>query len=66
MAEAQRLIRPGVSSANMVFAGDPPAAIDFLRELIDVGFDEIQCTFVGFPEIDDIKLFVDKVMPAFL
>jgi alkanesulfonate monooxygenase SsuD/methylene tetrahydromethanopterin reductase-like flavin-dependent oxidoreductase (luciferase family) len=66
MAEARRLIRPGVSSANMVFAGDPPAAIDFLRELIDVGFDQVQCTFVGFPETDDIKLFVDKVMPAFL
>ena len=30
-----------------------------------VGFDLFQLVFAGFPETDDIELFVDKVLPAF-
>jgi len=39
--------------------------IDWLHELIELGFDAFQLVFPGFPETDDMELFVDKVLPAF-
>ncbi len=47
------------------FAGTPTELIDHIRELNDVGFDLFQLVFAGFPETDDIQLFVDEVLPAF-
>ena len=48
-----------------VFAGDPAALREFLAERIELGFDHFPLVFPGFPETDDIELFVDQVLPAF-
>ena len=48
------------------FAGEPAALIDHLHELIDLGFDQFQMVFAGFPDTKDLQLFVDKVLPAFV
>jgi alkanesulfonate monooxygenase SsuD/methylene tetrahydromethanopterin reductase-like flavin-dependent oxidoreductase (luciferase family) len=47
------------------FAGDPAALRDYLAERIALGFDHFPLVFPRFPETDDIKLFVDEVLPAF-
>lgn len=47
------------------FAGDPAALRDYLAERIELGFDHFPLVFPQFPETDDIKLFVDEVLPAF-
>ncbi len=47
------------------FAGTPAELRDHILELHDLGFDLFQLVFPGFPETDDIRLFVDEVMPAF-
>jgi alkanesulfonate monooxygenase SsuD/methylene tetrahydromethanopterin reductase-like flavin-dependent oxidoreductase (luciferase family) len=47
------------------FVGEPSQLIDHLHELIDLGFDTFQMVFAGFPDTRDIRLFVDKVLPAF-
>jgi alkanesulfonate monooxygenase SsuD/methylene tetrahydromethanopterin reductase-like flavin-dependent oxidoreductase (luciferase family) len=48
-----------------VFAGDPAALREFLAERIELGFDHFPLVFPGFPETEDIELFVDEVLPAF-
>ena len=47
------------------FAGEPAEMIDYIRSFADLGIEEFQLVFAGFPETDDIELFVDKVLPAF-
>lgn len=47
------------------FAGDPAMLRDHLAELVDLGFDLFQLVFPNFPETDDMRLFVEDVMPAF-
>jgi alkanesulfonate monooxygenase SsuD/methylene tetrahydromethanopterin reductase-like flavin-dependent oxidoreductase (luciferase family) len=47
------------------FAGTPEELRDHIAELVDVGFDLFQMVLPGFPETDDMRLFVDEVMPAF-
>jgi len=51
--------------AEPPFAGEPAALIDHLHELIALGFDLFQLVFPMFPETDDMRLFVDEVLPAF-
>jgi alkanesulfonate monooxygenase SsuD/methylene tetrahydromethanopterin reductase-like flavin-dependent oxidoreductase (luciferase family) len=46
-------------------AGDPASVRDQLAELADLGFDLSVLTFPRFQELDDMRLFVDEVMPAF-
>jgi alkanesulfonate monooxygenase SsuD/methylene tetrahydromethanopterin reductase-like flavin-dependent oxidoreductase (luciferase family) len=46
-------------------AGDPAAVREQLAELAELGFDFAVLTFQRFQELDDMKLFVDEVMPAF-
>jgi alkanesulfonate monooxygenase SsuD/methylene tetrahydromethanopterin reductase-like flavin-dependent oxidoreductase (luciferase family) len=46
-------------------AGDPVAVREQLEELAELGFDFSVLTFPRFQELDDLKLFVDEVMPAF-
>ncbi len=52
--------RPGAP-----FVGDPAGLIDHLQELATLGFDLFQMVFAGFPDSADLRLFVDKVLPAF-
>jgi alkanesulfonate monooxygenase SsuD/methylene tetrahydromethanopterin reductase-like flavin-dependent oxidoreductase (luciferase family) len=64
-AEAERWAGPALEREQPAFAGDPAALRDRLAELIDLGFEQFQLVFAGWPELDDIKLFVDEVLPAF-
>ena len=52
--------RPGAP-----FVGEPAALIEHLQELAALGFDLFQMVFAGFPDSADLRLFVDKVLPAF-
>jgi alkanesulfonate monooxygenase SsuD/methylene tetrahydromethanopterin reductase-like flavin-dependent oxidoreductase (luciferase family) len=47
------------------FAGDPAALIDHLQRLVELGFRRFALVFAGFPHTADIRLFVDRVLPAF-
>jgi alkanesulfonate monooxygenase SsuD/methylene tetrahydromethanopterin reductase-like flavin-dependent oxidoreductase (luciferase family) len=61
LAMVERRSRPG----SHPIAGDPVAVREQLAELADLGFDVSVLTFMNFQELDDLKLFVDEVMPAF-
>ncbi len=47
------------------FAGDPAGLRAHLREISDLGFDMFLLSFAGFPELDDMRLFAEEVLPAF-
>jgi alkanesulfonate monooxygenase SsuD/methylene tetrahydromethanopterin reductase-like flavin-dependent oxidoreductase (luciferase family) len=64
-AEAERWAGPKLQDPTPPFAGDPAALIDHLNDLVDLGFDMFQLVFAGFPDTSDLRLFVDKVLPAF-
>ena len=46
--------------------GDPVSIIDQLEEFIEMGFDLFQVMFPNFPDTDDMKLFMDKVLAHFI
>ncbi len=54
-----------LKSAQPPIAGDPSAVREQLARLADMGFDLAVLTFPRFQDLDDLKLFVDEVMPAF-
>jgi alkanesulfonate monooxygenase SsuD/methylene tetrahydromethanopterin reductase-like flavin-dependent oxidoreductase (luciferase family) len=60
-AMVERRMRPGAHPV----VGDPAAVREQFAELADLGFDLSVLTFMNFQELDDLKLFVDEVMPAF-
>ena len=64
-AEAQRWAADKLDNPTPPFAGEPAELIDHLHELVDLGFDLFQMVFPAFPDTRDLRLFVDKVMPAF-
>jgi alkanesulfonate monooxygenase SsuD/methylene tetrahydromethanopterin reductase-like flavin-dependent oxidoreductase (luciferase family) len=64
-AEAERWAGDKLSEPVPPFAGEPTQLVDHLNELADLGFDLFQMVFAGFPETKDIRLFADKVLPAF-
>lgn len=64
-AEAERLAGAALERENPAFAGDPAGLRDHLSQLVDLGFDLFQLVFPRFPDTDDMKLFVDEVLPAF-
>ncbi len=45
-------------------AGDPSAVIEQFEELAEMGFDLCIATFPDFQSLDDMKLFMDTVVPA--
>jgi alkanesulfonate monooxygenase SsuD/methylene tetrahydromethanopterin reductase-like flavin-dependent oxidoreductase (luciferase family) len=47
------------------FVGEPEALRDHLMELVDLGFSHFVLAFGEFPGVDDIRLFADRVLPAF-
>jgi alkanesulfonate monooxygenase SsuD/methylene tetrahydromethanopterin reductase-like flavin-dependent oxidoreductase (luciferase family) len=55
----------GRESSGQVIAGDPSAIREQLDELVEMGFDFVVATFPRFQELDDMKLFVNEVMPYF-
>ena len=55
----------GKNGAGQVICGDPASVCDQLHELVEMGFDMVVTTFPQFQELNDMKLFVDKVIPQF-
>ena len=55
----------GKNDTGQVIAGDPAAVCDQLHELAEMGFDMVVTTFPKFQELDDMKLFVEEVIPQF-
>ena len=52
-----------MTSDQPPIAGDPVAVTEQLMELVEMGFDFSVATFPQFQELDDMKLFVNEVMP---
>lgn len=46
--------------------GDPVSIIDQLHEFREMGFDLFQVMFPNFPDTDDMKLFMDRVLASFV
>ena len=55
----------GKNGTGQVICGDPASVCDQLHELVEMGFDMVVTTFPQFQELNDMKLFVDKVIPQF-
>jgi len=55
----------GKNDSGQVIAGDPSAICEQLHELVEMGFDMVITTFPKFQDLDDMKLFVEKVIPNF-
>jgi len=55
----------GKNTSGQVIAGDPKAVCDQLYEIAEMGFDMVITTFPKFQELDDMKLFVEEVIPQF-
>jgi alkanesulfonate monooxygenase SsuD/methylene tetrahydromethanopterin reductase-like flavin-dependent oxidoreductase (luciferase family) len=64
-AAAERRAGAALRQPDPPFAGEPAALVDHLGELAELGFDLVQLVFANFPETDDMRLFVDRVLPAF-
>lgn len=64
-SEAERRAGAALERDEPPFAGDPAALCEHLRELVELGFHHFAIAFAGFPETDDLRLFADKVLPAF-
>ena len=50
---------------NMAIVGGPAAVRDVFGQQVALGFDLANLAFPGFPNSDDIKLFMDEVIPHF-
>jgi alkanesulfonate monooxygenase SsuD/methylene tetrahydromethanopterin reductase-like flavin-dependent oxidoreductase (luciferase family) len=64
-SEAEQWAGVKLDERTPPFAGEPAALVDHLQELVGLGFDLFQMVFAGFPDTTDLRLFVDKVLPAF-
>ena len=64
-AEALQMAARSGGRTEHPVVGDPAAVREQLAELAAMGFDLAVLTFPRFQELDDMKLFVDEVMPAF-
>jgi alkanesulfonate monooxygenase SsuD/methylene tetrahydromethanopterin reductase-like flavin-dependent oxidoreductase (luciferase family) len=69
LAETERAARERAGDAlerpEPPFAGDPAALREHLARLVELGFDHFAMAFAGFPETDDVRLFIDRVLPSF-
>jgi alkanesulfonate monooxygenase SsuD/methylene tetrahydromethanopterin reductase-like flavin-dependent oxidoreductase (luciferase family) len=64
-AAARRAAGARLEGETVAFAGDPPAMIDHLATLAEMGFEHVQLVFPGFPGTADMELFLERVRPAF-
>jgi alkanesulfonate monooxygenase SsuD/methylene tetrahydromethanopterin reductase-like flavin-dependent oxidoreductase (luciferase family) len=62
---ARRAAGKRLEGETVAFAGDPPAMIDHLATLAELGFEHVQLVFPGFPGTADMELFLERVRPAF-
>jgi alkanesulfonate monooxygenase SsuD/methylene tetrahydromethanopterin reductase-like flavin-dependent oxidoreductase (luciferase family) len=65
MAEARAMAGDLPSSDRPPFVGDPAAFRDRLTQLIDLGFELVEMRFARLFGLEDVQLFVDKVLPHF-
>lgn len=54
-----------VPGDGLLIKGDPAAVRDQLREIADLGIGMFQVCLANWPDTDDMRLFFDKVIPAF-
>ena len=64
-AKARRAAGDWLASDQPPIVGDPQEVTDRLYEWAEMGFDLCIAVFPNFQELDDMKLFVDEVMPNF-
>ncbi len=63
--EAEARAGQRLQSDEPPFAGEPAALREHLLELADLGFEHFVLVFDQFAETDDMRLFVDEVLPSF-
>lgn len=63
--EAEARAGQRLRSDEPPFAGEPATLREHLLELADLGFEHFVLVFDQFPETDDLRLFVDEVLPSF-
>jgi alkanesulfonate monooxygenase SsuD/methylene tetrahydromethanopterin reductase-like flavin-dependent oxidoreductase (luciferase family) len=64
-ASARRAAGSRLEGEIVAFAGDPPAMVDHLAALSEMGFAHVQLVFPGFPDTTDMDLFLERVRPEF-
>ncbi len=64
-AAAERWAGDRLGGDDPPFVGEPAALREYLAGLVELGFEHFPLVFAGFPETEDMRLFVDKVLPAF-
>ena len=64
-ARARRAAGDWLDSDQPPIVGDPQEVTDRLCEWAEMGFDLCISVFPNFQALDDMKLFVDEVMPNF-
>jgi alkanesulfonate monooxygenase SsuD/methylene tetrahydromethanopterin reductase-like flavin-dependent oxidoreductase (luciferase family) len=62
---ARRRAGAALERDTPAFAGDPADMRRHLSRLVELGFDHFPLVFPDFPKTDDMRLFVDEVLPAF-
>ena len=64
-AKAMSMAEGWLGNEQPPIVGDPSAVRDHLEELVDIGFDLFIAVLPNFQELDDMKLFMDEVVPYF-
>jgi alkanesulfonate monooxygenase SsuD/methylene tetrahydromethanopterin reductase-like flavin-dependent oxidoreductase (luciferase family) len=64
-SEAEQRAGSWLGRGDSTFIGEPARMRDYLSEMIEMGFTRFQLFFANFPELDDMRLFVEKVLPSF-
>src|SRR5262245_12946296 len=64
-SEAERRAGSWIERGDASFIGEPAQMRDYLDEMIEMGFTRFQLFFADFPELDDMRLFIERVLPHF-
>lgn len=63
--KAKKMAGEWIGNVQPPIFGDPSGVRDQLEEILDIGFDLCIVVLPNFQELDDMKLFVDEVIPHF-
>ncbi len=64
-AAAEALAGGRVGGDSAAFVGEPAALVAYLEEIVALGFRRFALAFAGWTETDDLRLFAERVVPAF-
>jgi len=64
-ADAEARAGASLTSDNPPFAGEPEALRDLLQQYVALGFRHFALAFADFPDTHDLRLFAERVLPAF-